>query len=155
MSLGCTTRWQNIWETSKVLKLKISNLSSMIFWSAFLISQKCPTMSPHQKAIASSTSSLIWGLKEFSKVVESLTRPCSSLSCCETTPSIQVIVVSGSNPRDRFLLLEQKPVLCHEWSGMVKTCSVPLSGWKKSPAVVSSMAVEQPQLFRKLHQNWN
>ena len=28
---------------------------------------------------------------------------------------------SGSNPRARFLLLEQKPVLYHEWSGMVET----------------------------------
>ena len=47
-------------------------------------------MSPHQEAIASSTSSLIWGLKEFTDVVESPTRPWSSLICVETTPSIQV-----------------------------------------------------------------
>ena len=49
-------------------------------------------MSPHQKAIASSTSSLIWGLKEFTTMVESPTRPWSSLSCFEATPSIQVTV---------------------------------------------------------------
>ena len=29
--------------------------------------------------------------------------------------------VSVSNPRARFLLLEQKPFLYHEWSGMVET----------------------------------
>ena len=29
------------------------------FWSSFLISPKCPIMSPHQEATASSTSSLI------------------------------------------------------------------------------------------------
>ena len=52
--------------------------------------QKCPTMSPHQEAIASSTSSLIWGLKEFTKVVDSPTLPWSSLSCFETTSSIRV-----------------------------------------------------------------
>ena len=90
LGLGCTTRCQNIWETSKVLKLKNSNLSSTSFWSSFLISQKCPTVSPHQEAIASSTSSLIWGLKEITKMVESSTRPWSSLSCFEATPSIQV-----------------------------------------------------------------
>ena len=37
-----------------------------------------------------STSSLIWGLKEFTEVVESPNRPWISLSCFETTPSIQV-----------------------------------------------------------------
>ena len=81
-------RCQNIWETSKVLKLKNSNLSSTNFWSSFLMS---PKMSPHKEATAYSTSSLIWGLKEFTKVVESQTRPWdwSSLSCLETTPSIQ------------------------------------------------------------------
>ena len=88
--LICTTRWQNIGETSKVLKLKNSNLSSTNFWSSFLISQKCQTMSPHQEGTASSTNSLIWGLKEFTEVVESPTRPWSSLICFETTPSIQV-----------------------------------------------------------------
>ena len=81
---------QNIWETSKVLKLKNSNLNSKSFSTPFLISQKCSTMSPHQEAIASSTRSLIWGLKEFTTMVESLTRPWSSLSCFEATPSIQV-----------------------------------------------------------------
>ena len=90
IQLGCTTRCQNIWETSKVLKLKNSNWSSTSFSTAFLISQKCPTMSPHQEAIASSTSSLIWGLKQFTTMVESPTRPWSSLSCFESTPSIQV-----------------------------------------------------------------
>ena len=51
--LGCTTRCQNICETSKVLKLKNSNLNSTSFWNSFLISQKCPTMSPHQETTAS------------------------------------------------------------------------------------------------------
>ena len=55
----CTTRCQNIRETSKVLKLKNSNLSLTNFWRSFLMSQKCPTMSPHQEATAFSTSSLI------------------------------------------------------------------------------------------------
>ena len=77
-------------ETSKVLKLKISNLSSTNFWSSFLMSQQCQTMSPHQEATASETSSLIWGLKEFTEVVGSLTRPWISLSCFKTTPSIKV-----------------------------------------------------------------
>ena len=51
---------------------------------------KVPTqlhISPHQEATASSTSSLIWWLKELTKVVESPTRPRSSLSCFENTPS--------------------------------------------------------------------
>ena len=43
----------------EVLELKNSNLSLTSFWSSFLISQKCPPMSLHQEAIASSTSSLI------------------------------------------------------------------------------------------------
>ena len=68
-------------ETSKVLKLKNSNLSSTSFSTPFLINQKNP------EAIASSTSSLIWGLKEFTTVVESLTRP---WSCFEATPGVQV-----------------------------------------------------------------
>ena len=55
----CNSNCQNISETSKVLKLKDFNLSSLNFWSSFLMSQKCPTMSPHQQATASSTSSLI------------------------------------------------------------------------------------------------
>ena len=80
---------------SKVLKLKNSNLSSINFWSSFLMSQKYPTMSPNQDATASSTSSLIWGLKEFNKVVESPTLPWSSLSCFENTPRcIQVSIMS-------------------------------------------------------------
>ena len=58
--------------------------------SSFLMSSKCSTMSPQQEATASSTSYLISGLKEFTKVVESLTRPWSGLSCFETTPSIQM-----------------------------------------------------------------
>ena len=90
LGLGCTTRFQNIWGTSTVLKLKNSNLSLASFSTPFLTSQKCQTMSPHQEAIASSTSSLIWGLKEFTTVVESPTRPWNSLSCFEATPSIQV-----------------------------------------------------------------
>ena len=47
-------------------------------------------MSTHQETIASSTSSLIRGLKEFTTKVVSPTRPWSSLSCFEATPSIQV-----------------------------------------------------------------
>ena len=74
----------------KSVKLKNSNLSSTSFSTPFLISQKCSTMSPHHEAIASSTSPLIWGLKEFTTMVESPTRPWSSLSCFEATPSIQV-----------------------------------------------------------------
>ena len=95
LGLVCTIRCENILETSKVLKLKNSYLSSTNFCSSFLMSQKCPTMSPHQSATASSTSSLTWGLKEFTKVVESQTRPWSSLSCFKTTPSIQVYWLSG------------------------------------------------------------
>ena len=59
--------------------------------------------------------------------------------------------VSGSNPRARFLLLEQKPVLYHEWSGMViiSTFSVPLSGKIVSDDGVFDLTVKQPQLFRK------
>ena len=71
-----------------MLKLKNSNLTSKSFSTPFLISQKCPTMSPHQEAIASSTSSLIWGFKEFTTMVEPPTRPWSSLSCFEATPSM-------------------------------------------------------------------
>ena len=56
------------------------------------MNQKCPTMSPHLEAIASSTSSLIRGLKECTKVVESPTLPWSSLSYFETTQSIQVSI---------------------------------------------------------------
>ena len=82
----------NIWETSKVLKLKNSNLSSTSFSTPFLTCQKCPTMSPHPEAVASSTSSLIWELKEFTTVVESPTRPWSSLNCFEATPSIHAMV---------------------------------------------------------------
>ena len=52
--------------------------------------QKCPTMSPHQEATASSTSSLIWGLNEFTKVVD----PDSAF---ETTPSIQVSILCIAN----------------------------------------------------------
>ena len=69
----------------------IQNHWSTSFLTPFLTSQKCPTMSTHQEAIASSTSSLIWGLKEFTTVVEYPTRPWSSLSWFEATPSIQVI----------------------------------------------------------------
>ena len=47
LGLGCTTRCQNIWETSKMLKLKNSNLNETSFWSAFLISQKWPTICHH------------------------------------------------------------------------------------------------------------
>ena len=50
-----------------IKKLKNSNLSSTSFLSSFPMSQKYPTIAPHQKAIVSSTSSLIWGLKEFTK----------------------------------------------------------------------------------------
>ena len=75
---------------SKVLRLKISNFISTNFWRSLLMSQKCPTMSPHQEATASSTSSLIWGLKEFTEVVESPTRPWSNVRWFETTPSIQL-----------------------------------------------------------------
>ena len=53
------------------------------------MSPKCPSKSPQQEATASSTSYLILGLKEFTKVVESPTRQRSSLRCFETTPSIQ------------------------------------------------------------------
>ena len=72
------------------VKLKNSNLSSTSFWSSFLISQKCPTM-----FTASGSNSILdqlthLRLKEFTKVVESPTRPWSSLSCFEATPSIQV-----------------------------------------------------------------
>ena len=58
------------------------------------MSQKCPTMSPHQEATVSSTSSLIWGLKEYTEVVEFLTGPWSSLCWIETTLSIQVSIQS-------------------------------------------------------------
>ena len=54
------------------------------------MSPKLPTMSTQQGATASLTSYLILGLKEFIKVVESMTWPWSMLSCFETTPSIQV-----------------------------------------------------------------
>ena len=77
-----------IYRVTIPLKEKNSNLVSTNVWSSFLMSQKSPTMSQQQEATASSTSSLIWGLKEFTKVVESPTRPRSSLSCFETTPSI-------------------------------------------------------------------
>ena len=39
-------------ETSKLLKVKNSNLSSTNFYSSFLISPKCPTMSPQPEATA-------------------------------------------------------------------------------------------------------
>ena len=44
-----------------------------------LISPKCPTMTLQKEATASSTIYLILGLKEFTKVVESPTRPRSRL----------------------------------------------------------------------------
>ena len=62
-------------ESVKTEKFKYSTN----FWSSFLMSQKCPTMSPHQEATASSTRSLIWGLKEFTEVVESPTPPWTRL----------------------------------------------------------------------------
>ena len=65
-----------------------------IFSTPFLISQKCPTMSPHQETKASSASSLIWGLKEFTTMVESPTRPWSSLICFEATPSKYSVVIT-------------------------------------------------------------
>ena len=40
-----------------------------------MMSPKCPTMSPQQEAMASSTSYLILGLKEFTKVVKSPNQP--------------------------------------------------------------------------------
>ena len=69
---------------------KVNN--SISFSTPFLTNQKCPTMLPHQEAITYLTSSLIWGFKEFTPVVESPTRPWSSLSCFEATPSIQVSI---------------------------------------------------------------
>ena len=107
--------FQNICETSKVLIVKNSNLTSISFWSWFLISQKCPTMSPQQEATASWTSSLIWGLKEFTKVVESPTRPRSSLSCFETTPSI---LVSIQEPPSREIHYQRM------WGQLSTTCSI-------------------------------
>ena len=77
-------------ESVKIEKFKFE-LDKLKSW--FLMSQKCPTMSSHQEATASSTSSLILGLKEFTYVLESPTRPWSSLSCFETTPSIQVSAI--------------------------------------------------------------
>ena len=56
-----------------------------------LICPKCPTMSPHQKATASSTSSLNWGLKELSPQelgIKYETLPWSSRSCFEATQTI-------------------------------------------------------------------
>ena len=47
---------KNIWETSKVLKLKIFNLSSTKFWSSLLMSPKCSIMTPQQQATVSSTN---------------------------------------------------------------------------------------------------
>ena len=47
-------------------------------------------MSSQKEAIASSTSWLTLGLKEFTKAVESPTRPRNSLSSFETTSSVQV-----------------------------------------------------------------
>ena len=82
----CTTR-QNIWETSKVLKLENSNLSSTSFSTPFLTSQKCPTMSPHQEALASSTSSLIWGLKEFTTLVDHYGRNTHFRRICSSVPN--------------------------------------------------------------------
>ena len=73
-----------IWPSVVQLIAKISESSKV------LKLPKGPTMSTHQEATESSTSSLIWGLGEFTKVMESPTRPWSSLSCFETTPSIQV-----------------------------------------------------------------
>ena len=82
--------FQNIWATSKCLNWKIQiwarQISRVHSWWA----QNAASMSPQQETLASSTSNLIWGLKEFTKVVVSLTRPRSSLSCFETTESIQV-----------------------------------------------------------------
>ena len=59
--------------------------------------------------------------------------------------------VSGSNPRVQFLLLEQKPVLYHQWSGMVETCALYRQVGEKNitHGRVFDLAVEQPQLFRK------
>ena len=68
----------------------------------------------HQEATASSTSSLIWGLKEFTKVVESPTRPWSSLSFFETTPSIQVSQKQWMNYTTNQTLHLQ-PILCPVW----------------------------------------
>ena len=55
----------------------------------------------------------------------------------------------GFKSRARFLLLEQKQVRYHEWSGMVESPALyRYVAEKKSPTV--ELAVEQPQLFRKL-----
>ena len=63
---------------------------------------------------------------------------------------------SGSNPRARFFLLEQKQFSITSGQGWWSPWSVPLSGRKKvSCGGVFDMAVKQPQLFRKLHQNQN
>ena len=74
--------------THKIVKKQplthIPDICALIFISYY--------QSPNHEAIASSTSSLIWGLKEFTEVVEFPTRPWSSLSCFETTQSIQVSI---------------------------------------------------------------
>ena len=51
-----------------------------------MMSQKCPTMSPQQESTASSISYLNLGIKEFTKVMESPSRPGRRLNCFETTP---------------------------------------------------------------------
>ena len=76
-----------------------------IFSSSFLLSPKCPTVSPQQEATSSSTSYLILRLKEFTKVVESSIRPWRRPSCFETTPSIQVI---GPYNYDKVVHVTQK-----------------------------------------------
>ena len=61
------------------LNQKNSNLSSTNFINSFLMSPKCPTVSPQQKATTSRISSLIVGFKQSTTPVESSTRPRTGL----------------------------------------------------------------------------
>ena len=64
MGFGCATRGLNIRESSKVLKLKISYLSSTYFCNSFLMRTTFATISRKQEATASLPSNLILGFTD-------------------------------------------------------------------------------------------
>ena len=75
-----------LWDIENV-KTEKFKLELDKFFDTIPDQSKMPNYVTHQEAIASSTSSPIWGLKEFTTMVESPTRPWCSLSCFEATRS--------------------------------------------------------------------
>ena len=113
--------------------------------------------SPYQEAIASLTSSLISGLKEFTTVVESPTRPWSSRSCFEATPSIQVFTTRAvlyyftvHNPNGAVLLHYSQPEQCCTTS-LFTTRAVLYYFTIHNPSGAVLLHYSQPELCVLLH----